>query len=466
MHTLTVHRYQLQLADDGQISPAIDMPDISQLDYTTAGLRLNPPSRTMPSSRKENWHQVTTAAANLVGRKQAGDGPKVRIAHDPRWDPYSGEITTSDRGKPQSVKPGTFTPSSLQSTGVDTHVTDSPPKQYTSFGDRLRKLKINSSAPAERPEWKGASGRIAIAPPVQDHTHMSPLSVPRKSSKAPTNRTVGGRKIFEKPSTASPVRITPEVSPPAIRNLAGDEDDASSEREREDTLARLDRNYSAQRHLRGIPQKEDKPYVQPDSRFSVTTYAPSEAPNSDSRESTGHPFPTPDLNPLVNRTHPRYAEPSRCPSMTGSVISRKAVGGGDALSPLSSVPAHIMAEKPPSSNVAKDLPMSPAEAESRDLITSLQAQLDDLAHRRANITKGIRQMTQLMPKDSVMLAEDVRRKREAEKRKVARLTLEEADIKREEHELGLKLHRAWKRQDKASEFESTGLWVRRVTGDA
>jgi hypothetical protein len=108
--------------------------------------------------------------------------------------------------------------------------------------------------------------------------------------------------------------------------------------------------------------------------------------------------------------------------------------------------------------------MSPAEAQSHDLVTSLQAQLDDLAHRRTNIERSIRQMTELMPKDSVILTEEVRRKREDEKRKVEALRTEEADIKREEHDIGLRLHRAWKRRDKDAVYEPTGLWVRRVTG--
>jgi hypothetical protein len=108
--------------------------------------------------------------------------------------------------------------------------------------------------------------------------------------------------------------------------------------------------------------------------------------------------------------------------------------------------------------------MSPAEAQSHDLITSLQAQLDDLAHRRGNIARSIRQMTELMPTDSLVVTDDVRRKREAEKMKIERLRIEEADVKREEHEIGLRLHRAWKRRDKDAVYEPTGLWVRRVTG--
>ena len=78
--------------------------------------------------------------------------------------------------------------------------------------------------------------------------------------------------------------------------------------------------------------------------------------------------------------------------------------------------------------------------------------------------KSIRQMTELMPADNVTITEEVRRKREVEKKKVEGLREEEADIRREEHELGLRLHRAWKRKDKEAVYEPTGLWVRRVTG--
>jgi len=73
-------------------------------------------------------------------------------------------------------------------------------------------------------------------------------------------------------------------------------------------------------------------------------------------------------------------------------------------------------------------------------------------------------MTELMPMDSLVVTDEVRRKREAEKLKIERLRIEEADVRREEHDIGLRLHRAWKRKDKEATYEPTGLWVRRVTG--
>lgn len=72
-------------------------------------------------------------------------------------------------------------------------------------------------------------------------------------------------------------------------------------------------------------------------------------------------------------------------------------------------------------------------------------------------------MTELMPADNVTAAPEVQRKREMEKLKVEGLREEEADVRQQEHELGLKLHRAYKRKDKEAVYEPTGLWVRRIT---
>lgn len=73
-------------------------------------------------------------------------------------------------------------------------------------------------------------------------------------------------------------------------------------------------------------------------------------------------------------------------------------------------------------------------------------------------------MTELMPADNITLTNDVRRKREIEKKKVEGLREEEADVTLQVREIGLRLHRAWKRKDKEAVYEPTGLWVRRVTG--
>ena len=119
------------------------------------------------------------------------------------------------------------------------------------------------------------------------------------------------------------------------------------------------------------------------------------------------------------------------------------------------------------SDINKTLPPAPPEQsadQAHDRVGLLNAQLRALANRRININRSIQQMTELMPTDKLMNSVEVVRKRESEKRKVEILRGELADVQREEYELGLKLHRAYKRLDREAEWEPTTLWVRRVTG--
>jgi hypothetical protein len=110
----------------------------------------------------------------------------------------------------------------------------------------------------------------------------------------------------------------------------------------------------------------------------------------------------------------------------------------------------------------KQLPKSPPEKESLTLICSLRAQIDDLTRQRVNMEKSIHAMTELIPPSTLHGLE--RHRQSEEKRKVDVLKERVADVRKQEHELGLRLHRAWKREAEASTYEPTSLWVRRVTG--
>lgn len=510
-------QYQSQ---DNEVSPIDEMPDVSRLELAPPSGRPGSSSKTsssnIPTLRREKRRnqvaaQVSAAASNIVSRKGVGEGSKGRPTVDPRWDPYSGEITTSDRGKPQAVKPGTFAPPGLrpvhQPTGVvlgNTSSVTGGAKPQTSFSDRVRNLKSKNAVPVERPGWKGATGRVTLVSPVADRYDLPPLSLPRKNDNriaSPQSDTYSG--------SLTPVTIIPnrddETNPasahmshpgkhsdPAIGSSFNDGRDSPSSvlisptivgksfalprtppkdvspttsLKRSDTTTTIERNFREALKDVSIPGNESiDPYVQPPSRFSVTTYAPSEAqttprPSTDIWDTP--PMPTPpqmyesSQQSVVNRKRPQIGEPMK-PS-----ISRKAINPG---APLFISMSSSVASKRSSNSTMKNLPITPAESQSHDLVTSLQAQLDDLAHRRINISRSIKQMTELMPKDSVILTDDVRRKREREKIKVEALRTEEADIRREEHDIGLRLHRAWKRRDKDAVYEPTGLWVRRVTG--
>ncbi|RDL42187.1 uncharacterized protein BP5553_02166 [Venustampulla echinocandica] len=461
-----IHRSQNQPVDE-EVSPIDEMPDISRLGVgrppSQPSSNPKPTSSNIPVLRREKRrNQAVAAVSNLVPRKQSG--LTSRPTKDPSWDPYSGEPTTSGKGKKQSTKPGEFGPPSLRSAqdpsflGNEAHVSATPMKN-ASFGDRVRKLR-SGNPPEEKPQWRGASGRVTLVPPAEDRLDLPPLSMPPKSTQPtppPRSDSIPSARVdpIIRPVRSDSPSSAPHTGTQPHRNVPTDT------QQRVETISPEEKRFREQYKVQNFINAPPEPYVQPPSRFSVSTAAPSEArttprPSTDTFDpplEPPPPMPTPPSS-LLDRTRPKVGRGPR------EGVSRKPL---NTSSPVVVSISNSNASKR-ASNVGKTLPVTPAEQESHDLITSLQAQLDDLTHRRKNISMSIRQMTELMPTDSVTLTAEVRTKREEEKRKVEGLREEEADVRRQEHEIGLRLHRAWKRKDKEATYEPTGLWVRRVTG--
>lgn len=217
------------------------------------------------------------------------------------------------------------------------------------------------------------------------------------------------------------------------------------------------------------PFTPEDPWVQPPSRFSITTCNTVIPDSPDLLEEDRPPMPTPppQLPSMMDRRRPvpggdSYRSASAEPiiiSMNTTYRSRK-----ESLGQENSVLTPSNNQSPSIMTTDKALPLAPPELSSADdRVANLEARLENLAHRRTNINRSIKQMTELMPRDNLLASTDVLRKREVEKQKVEGLREELAEIQREEHDLGLKLHRAYKRLDRDGEFQSTTLWIRRVT---
>ncbi|KKA27051.1 hypothetical protein TD95_002474 [Thielaviopsis punctulata] len=111
----------------------------------------------------------------------------------------------------------------------------------------------------------------------------------------------------------------------------------------------------------------------------------------------------------------------------------------------------------------KALPPAPPESKASDRVTHLNALLSALANRRININRSISKITEMMPRDNLMARPEVMKRREQEKVKVQALRDELAEVQREEYELGIKLHRAYKRQAREGNYDNgSALWVRRA----
>ncbi|KAI0018352.1 hypothetical protein F4780DRAFT_751727 [Xylariomycetidae sp. FL0641] len=246
-------------------------------------------------------------------------------------------------------------------------------------------------------------------------------------------------------------------------------------------------------------------WTQPPSRFSVTTAATSN-PASTPRQSLGNDVPSLPTPPPQEQVSPKpapgssildrrrpvvsgfeasprqspttetvkismdspYYTPTSSSTMTKTRTTgpRPVAGGASAMGRHANT-STLSVDSTATTGTDKMLPPAPPEVEgaaAQDRVAQLNARLTALAQRRQNLHTAIRQMTELMPADNLLAAEAVVRKREAEKRKVENLRAELADVENDSYQLGLKLHRAYKRLDRDAEYEPTTLWVRRVTG--
>ena len=87
--------------------------------------------------------------------------------------------------------------------------------------------------------------------------------------------------------------------------------------------------------------------------------------------------------------------------------------------------------------------------------------MEDLRRRKGNNGKINRELHESLKRNAINY--DLRKRKEVEQT-IANLTLELDEITREEHEVGLNLHRAQKKRDREDCYENpTGLWIKRVT---
>jgi hypothetical protein len=465
----------------------------------------------------------------------------MRTAGDaPKYDPYTGEPTKSDKGRPQQVKPSSFSPGDMPimtpsrpGMGVVTSITSNATKPV-SFGDRVRRFKDNNTINA-LPDWKGQSGRLnntkpdselankmekkaplsnpvknikrAMSPipdvsgqttpvsfkssddpgssrishaPESSHPTLNPAATSRPERKTPSPQIASPQMLspkvasaqFTSPDTLSsnsrPLVSSPPYPSPALSSPALSDSHKSnqysapfayapprgpptptedpSDKKPSSIMSNLPQTTKGNEQVSQDTLNDAKGTNKPGSWFDLRAYNPYRSDSS--------PRPSGEVSstqqPIANRRRP-------VESLVGNnkATVRKAI-------PQKS-PVLVSKSDSISSRNSKSLPKSPPETESVDLVTSLQARLEDLANRKQNVQRGIHQMTELMPADvGINRNSVVLKRREEEKRKVEILRNEEADIRREEHELGLKLHRAWKRMDQQAIYEPTSLWVRRV----
>ena len=107
----------------------------------------------------------------------------------------------------------------------------------------------------------------------------------------------------------------------------------------------------------------------------------------------------------------------------------------------------------------KPLPKSPPEAQAITRVASLEAKLEALRRRRSNLQTVVNELTSVTQRSPI--AYDAV-SRQNLKKTIEGLSNEISGVGKEEHETGLQLHRAWKREEQTSTYESSSLWVKRL----
>ncbi|KAL5338714.1 hypothetical protein BJX70DRAFT_388436 [Aspergillus crustosus] len=485
--TILDHNRQRSISDTYQFPPRLETPnsahgysqgarsvDISPPDSPISRIRSRSSSRVSPiedepapDSSYGAQHAESKFASHLpVPRKRVDLQPLPRT-NVTRWDDFSGEPTTSNQGRLGQVAPSNVS--------FETRVSATPPPSNSSklFGwgkDQFySKKKVpelrnryypgNEATPfAPRDPWRGQSGRAPMVAPIQEKARK------RSSSRLRLSRSIDRLREMNNPSP--PPGIMPTGT---ITTITGGEEnhkpqprrspyDAGEAQAATPKTSAVSGNAPPRVDLVSGPSLSDSltdlrladnDVNEPRSRFSVTTYDPTEI-------GSAAPSPRSSITPSPPASILETASQS---SDTARSIMSRARPVPSANIAINKRPVR----KPTPSEIPsnKALPPNPAEMTAQGRIEMLEAKRNDLGRRKININTIINELTQVIQPSSI--AYDMAAREEV-KKTVASLNNELAEIKKEEHDIGLKLVRAWKKREDEDFYGQGGsLWVQRVT---
>lgn len=365
-----------------------------------------------------------------------------------RWDAFSGEPTTSDTGKAAQAAPGraplqsraAHKQAGSQSSGIFGWGKDQfhPMKKFAEARSRFTKHDDTQPHTMREP-WKGASGQRSR---VSSRAGASKTDQGKENQEPPAVGLFGVRPSVVTKITGGKSMSTATDSSPATKPDNHHPQPAAISQE-SSTPPRVDLPKSTLDSTLKSTLAELNLEEHPTSRFSSTSYASTELDSAaeSPRDSVAETQSTENNSSIMSRKRP---VPTGI--ISGKKPSRKPT------------PAQVQV---PEEATTKPLPECPPEKQAENRIEALEARRETLARRKGNISTIIDELTHVIQPSSV--AYDLAAREEV-KRTVASLNNELADINREDHEIGLKLFRAYKKRDEQDcRAGSTSLWVKRVT---
>ncbi|KAJ5341352.1 hypothetical protein N7541_010476 [Penicillium brevicompactum] len=361
-----------------------------------------------------------------------------------RWDDFSGDPTTNEFGRIDQVSPRNVplhkpTPSHTSNLFKQLN----PKKKIFAARNRISS-SISISKTEDLPKEASTSSRSSSRGfPVEQH------STKRKGSGIPDTSPQIGNLAFV-PTTVTTISSGgPKTS---LRSRAVQEGAP--------TLPRGDTpEFQFDEEVASMMLPSD-PAEEPMSRFSATTYATTE-PNSlnpSPRESFQFDNrSTDDLSASSIMDRRRPIAPVGLPTSKKPVVNKLDVNKPVRKPTPSQVAEQVkqLAVQPPPAAAEE-----PKDAQGR--IEAMETKRNELSQRRFNLETVIAELMKVFQPNSLVVF-DSAAKAEVQ-RSVKSMESEIADIKKEEHDLGMKITRAWRRLDERENAgDGNNLWVKRVT---
>ncbi|KAJ5390666.1 uncharacterized protein N7496_001734 [Penicillium cataractarum] len=339
-----------------------------------------------------------------------------------RWDAYSGEPTKSNAGRAGQVEPRNTNFHKVSGS----HTTNflhwgreqlQPKKKFAQARGRISSFSKNENNRA--PETRDRSSSRVL--PLAEH------SVNKDAISQPKNPNLG-------------------FVPTVVTTITGGNPKPLPERPATEHAYKAPRREISNNNL--DPAIDDMlRSAQPPSRFGV--------PNTAGAMDTGSVTASPDDSP---RTSLNLGTKST-EDLPGSIMSRRRpvpISMPTSKKPVRKPIPSVAVQEPTLATQSDDAPK-----DTLGRIEAFEARRDELAKRRFNLETVIHELTRVIQPGSI--AYDLAAKAEV-KRSVQSIENEIAEIKREEHELGLKVTRAWRRLDERENHgDGSNLWVKRVT---
>jgi hypothetical protein len=385
--------------------------------------------------------------------------------------------------------PASTTTSNNPLTPAETIITKSLKEASVNNYPGVDPASSNLTITKEKEDSIGTSDSVPVTGNIADSSRLSKIEASDKPkeqivSQMATQMTANDSNKLN----IAPPKVLNQRSKPVIQTVAAQsipqtpQPETSSATNKEPTRYVQTPSPTTQREIPNLSPEEQLP-----SRFSPSTYA------STIKSTYTSPPPTPPQGfmasnfsspiPIPDRSRTSYAPPAskiQAPIPTVSQDTQR-LSSIKRKPPPAQKPPTSPPESPSDRTVVEQAlkaqpfqnalnkddgrpqsPLSPPRPQSADLIPRLESELSILALQRRRINRAIADLTAVLPPNPSTHNQMARSEM---KTRLEDLRQELAGIQHEEHETGLRLHRAWRRKERNDMYgEPTTLWVRRVAG--